>query len=337
MRKFIEDFPQEEVPIVILDVDPQDHPDYHASELPLDEESNIVEPEYHAPRRNRARHEKSGISLYQKAKRIGASTLLIAGGAGAYVLVNGLFSGGGNKIEAKAEVEETRVYTYQNTPLQLAKIESDIDLDMTAGYDRTGPFGVDINPINNEYEFHQNNLTTNTSVTLTVAEMRVEDGSKEVLVTLGGGLDLSDASIDWRAEEFAGADIKGSSFSVGNDLKDKIDNDALEILQTSGEVAASCALRSDKVQPAITDGVTNFLKIVKPELVSNNKPLTVVIEDFDSEADRLYSESIDNINDVVDNIREDYSGKDDTFSVDVSGITDCDRQKIRIIKPKEAQ
>lgn len=353
---------QEEMPkIVVIDVDPNDVPELRApvvfssgdvfgdfdgikdSEREFtesrvkrarNERVRNSESENYRPRR--LREEKPKVSLLKKAKRIGAATLIAAGGAGVYVLYNGIFSGGGHKMEAKAKVEETRVYpSYHNVPLQLARIESDIDLEMKAGYDRTvsiGPFEADLIPFNNEYTLKQNDLTTETTATLTVSEMVIKETPKEIIVTLKGGMDISKASIDWRTQEFAGADINSTDLSFGNDKKDQIDNDALEILQSSGEVAAACALRSEEVQPALTVGVKKFLEIVKPELVKKNKELVVYIENIDIEADRIYAEAVDTINAVVRDIGKDYSGKNDIFDVDISGIVDCDSQNIRIEK-----
>jgi hypothetical protein len=328
----------EELKIEFLDVDPQQSPEHRAPELHLPSDEEIRDEMRREGEQNvvndnviRVRHEHS-----RRPGKI--KTALYAGGAalalyGAYNVYQGLTSGGGSHMQAEAQVEETRVTVYENTPLQLAGIDSDLNLQMTAGYDRTGPIpGLDINPINNMYTFDQEDLTTHTEATVTVETMTVEESETEISVTLQGDIELSNASIDWSEEEFAGADISGTSVSIGNDLKDRIDNDALEIFQDSAGVAASCALLDEKIQPVITDGVSTFLKIVKPELNDSTKPLRVRVQNLRSRAQTLYIEAKDRLQDTLREIESSYSGKDDTFEADVSQILDCNAQNIRLVR-----
>ena len=192
-------------------------------------------------------------------------------------------------------------------------------------------FEVDVVPINNEYTFNQENLTTDTTATFTPQTMIVEETADEFKVSFDGEMDLSKASIDWSEQEFAGADIKGTSFSVGNELKDEIDNDALEILQDSAGVTAACAVRDEDVQPLITSGVSKFLTIVNPRFRDSDKKLTVVIDGMNDQTARLYAEAVDSLNETVDGIKADYDGPNDTFDVDTSSITNCDEQDIKIV------
>jgi hypothetical protein len=126
-------------------------------------------------------------------------------------------------------------------------------------------------------------------------------------------MDLSNASIDWSQEEFAGADITGTSYSVGNDLKDKIDNDALEIMQGSAGVAAACGLMDESIKPVITGGVEKFLSIVNPNVLHKDKPVRVIIEDLDAQSQGLYIEMKNELEAVLRGIESDYDGKDDTL------------------------
>jgi hypothetical protein len=267
-----------------------------------------------------------------------AAGLVVGGLAiyGGYNAIKGMFEDGGNSMQAEVTVEETRVTVYENPALLLAGIESDLDLEMTAGYDRTGPFGIDINPINNEYSFSQENLTTQTHAFLTVEQMTVEEDDNNVQVTLDGEMKLSQTSIDWLQQDFAGADIKGTSLSFGNELKDKIDNDALEILQASGSVTAACAMRDANVQDLITGGVVNFLKVVNPNIFESEKEILVNINEIEDQSNKMYTDSIDQLHDVVSGIRQSYSGKNDTFSVDVSNIENCNEQNIRIVNDQSS-
>lgn len=256
---------------------------------------------------------------------------------GGYNVVKGMFDDGGSKLEAEVALDQTRVTVYENPQLLIAGIQSDLDLTLSAGYDRTGPIpGIDINPINNEYTLDQQNLTTDTSTLLSVESLEVTETNDAIVAELSGDMNLSQTSIDWLQEDFAGADIKRSSLSFGNELKDKIDNQALEILQASGSVTASCALRESAIQEKITVGVVNFLKVVNPELSSEVKPLTVKIADLENQADSIYAESIDQLYDVVDDIQKSYKGKNDYFRVDTTNIENCNEHNI-VFVPDQPQ
>lgn len=328
----------DKIRIEFLPVDPQDSPEYNAPELVLPDDYELSR-EFIERQTGPASTEQVVRVRHEQRNRPGKiKTVLYAGGAalalfGAYQVYRGLTSGGGSHMQAEVTVDETRVMVYQNPPIQLAGIDSDLNLTLTAGYDRTGPIpGVDINPINNMYEFDQKDLTTRTEATLTIQTMAVEEGADETVVTLGGEMDLSKSSIDWDKEEFAGADISGTSYSVGNDLKDRIDNDALEILQGSAGVTAACALLDDDIQPAITKGVETFLKIVNPELAESDTPIRVVIEDQESKAQGLYIDAKDELQATLRSIESDYDGKNDTFEADISQILDCQAQDIRLVQ-----
>lgn len=324
--------------IEFLEVDPQDSPAHRAPELPLPDDEQLAQ-EYRnetpatAPTSNviRIRQERSRRpGKVKSAIYAGTAALALVGAVNIY---RGLTSGGGSHMSAEATAEETRVTVYENPPLELAGIDSDLSLEMTAGYDRTGPIpGIDINPINNMYTFSQKNLTTHTEATVTVGFMEVVEGVEETTITLGGEMDLSKASIDWNEEEFAGADITGTSYSVGNDLKDEIDNDALEILQGSAGVAAACGIMDEDIQPVIASGVEKFLSIVNPHVMQKDKPVRVIIDDLETQTQGLYIEKKDELEDVLRDIEADYDGKDDTFDADISQILDCHAQNIRLVQ-----
>lgn len=334
---------QEQPRIEILDVNPQESPAHYAPELNLPDDDQLAQ-EYIASQPQVIQHENVVRVRHEQGHRIGKiKTAIYAGGAalalfGAYQLYRGLTSGGGSHMQAEVTVDETRVTVYENAPLQLAGIDSDLSLHITAGYDRTGPIpGIDINPINNMYEFDQDGLTTHTEATLTVETMQVEENDNDVVVTLGGDMNLSRASIDWKEQEFAGADITGSSYSVGNNLKDQIDNDALEILQDSAGVTAACGLMDNDIQPALTKGVETLLKIVKPELIAGDKSMRVEIEDLHSQAQGLYVDAKDELQATLHGIESDYDGKNDTFEADISQILDCQAQDIRLVQPEASR
>jgi hypothetical protein len=133
--------------IVFLEVDPQDSPAYHAPELPLPDDEQLVR-EYRqetfapAVSRNvtRVRHERSRRPGKVKAALYAGTTALVL--VGAVSIYRGLTSGGGSHMSAEVTAEETRVTVYENPPLQLAGIDSDLSLEMIAGYDRTDRFPV---------------------------------------------------------------------------------------------------------------------------------------------------------------------------------------------------
>lgn len=325
------------IPIKFLDADPD--PDVlYFEHLLSDYEKNpqeaLNEPNEVTINVNQTKLAKKGI--VGKAKRIGAGLFVVASAYGAYNFVQGLTSDEASQFDANVAVDETRVFIYKNTPISLATIESDISLEIDAGYDRTGPFGIDINPINNMYKVNEH-LTTSTDATITVEEMEVKDTEHAVEVYLGGLIGLTKANIDWQEEDLAGADITGSSVSIGNKTKDEIDNDALEILQTSGGVAASCALRDDDIEQSLTQGVVEFLAIVSPDLLKSGKPIKVFVKDLRQQSDKIYAEKVDDLNRVIDDIRVHYDEKNDVFKVDITKITDCEEQKIKIITDKEQE
>lgn len=293
----------------------------------------------HTYRRERRRNHKPSPRTIKNVAKLALVAMAVYGG---YSVVNGLFSVEGNSFEGSEKVENTRVYEYSNVPLELAGIESDISLRFTAGEDRTniGPIkipGVDLSPVNNMYDFNQKGLTTETQATLIVEDMKVQESSDSVIVTLDGKFNLGATAIDWDEQDFAGSDIQGASLSFGNELKDKLDNAALEIMQDGGRVAAACAVNGKDVQPVLTTGVKEFLKIVNSKLFRADKPLKVQINDLDVKAKVVYGDEVSRFSKAVGSIKQKFSGKNDKFSLDISGITDCEKQDIRIIKadPKE--
>ncbi|MCA9377276.1 hypothetical protein KC685_05160 [Candidatus Dojkabacteria bacterium] len=320
----------EKVPIKLLDTDPDPNVLYFEDRLSDSNPPDQSDPGNSQSLTINIEHKQPKTGFIKKAKRVGAAALVVAGGYGAYNFVQGLMSDEEAQFSAEVEVDETRVYVYENTPIQLAEIESDISLDIEAGYDRTGPFGIDINPINNMYKLDQDGLTTSTNAEILVEQMRVEETDDMVNVYLGGELGLSNASINWAEEDMEGADITWNSYSIGNDTKDKIDNDALEITQGSSGVAAACGLRDETVQESLTGGVANFLSIVNPNLVESGKPIKVFIDNLDEQADSIYAEEVDKLNEIVDGIRLRYDGENDVFVVDISQILDCSDQDIRL-------
>lgn len=256
---------------------------------------------------------------------------------GGYQVYQGITSNGGAHMEGEVTSEETRVTFYENSPIELAGIESDVSLELEAGYDRTvSVFGVevDINPINNEYTFKQEDLTLDTTAKMVVESMRVEEAEDQFIVSFDGNMDIDDASVDWEEEEFAGADIKATSWSVGNEEKDKIDNDALEILQDSAGVTSACALRDERVGDLLASGVEKFLTIVNPDFADSGKELVLSIEDIDSKTAELYAKAVDALNATIEKIKQDYSDPNDIFDLDISSILDCALQDIRITDPK---
>lgn len=287
-------------------------------------ERTIIERQNIGRQRNYPRRIMNGVKL-------AGAALAIYGGVQVYQALTG---NEGSHMTGEVTSEETRVTVYQNSPLELAGIQSDLSLELEAGYDRTVSvlgFEVDVVPINNEYTFNQENLTTDTTATFTPQTMIVEETADEFKVSFAGEMDLSKASIDWSEQEFAGADIKGTSFSVGNELKDEIDNDALEILQDSAEVTAACAVRDEEVQPLLTTGVSKFLTIVDPRFRDSQKKLVVSIDGMSDQTARLYAEAVDGLNATVDGIKADYDGPNDTFDVDITSITNCADQDIKIV------
>jgi hypothetical protein len=255
---------------------------------------------------------------------------------GGYQVYQAITSSGGAHMEGEVTSEETRVTFYENSPIELAGIESDVSLELEAGYDRTvSVFGVevDINPINNEYTVEED-LTLNTTAKMVIESMRVEEAEDQFIVSFDGSMDIDDASVDWEEEELAGADINWNSFSVGNEEKDNIDNDALEILQDSAGVTSACALRDENVGELLANGVEKFLTIVNPDFADSGKELVLRIEDIDSKTAELYAKAVDALNATIEKIRQDYSDPNDIFNLDISSILDCASQDIRITDAK---
>lgn len=310
---------------------------YEMMQRPAQDLQRHFEPEFaQVVRGNRATEsrQRNVTDRFQSVRRyakLAGAALAIYGGVQIYQALTG---NEGAHMTGEVTSEETRVTVYENPPIELANIESDISLELDAGYDRTvSAFGIDIdiNPINNEYYFSQKDLTANTKATLTPAVMRVEESEDHFEVTFEGQMELSQSAFDWTEEELAGADIKGTSFSFGNELKDEIDNDALEIMQESAGVTAACALRDEQIADALTGGIANFLRVVNPDFKDSNKPLKVSVSGLDEQSARLYAQAVDRLNQTVEAIKADYSGPHDQFELDISSILNCDAQDIRLM------
>ena len=289
------------------------------------ENGKVVRPNHE--KRNRYRGpSRTKLALYA------GGIVLVA--SGAYAIYQGITSGGGNHMKGKAEVEETHVEVYPHPPIELAGIRSSISLELNASKDRVGVIpGVDMIPFNQEFTLKQDDLETETTATLVPDSMRVEETPDKFIATFDGIMDLSRANIDWTTQEFSGVDMATwSSVSFDTKFMGSVENDALEILQGSGEVAAACAVRDDEVKDVITAGVENFLRIVNPRF-DGNKKLEVRIEGLDSKTEGLYVDAVEGLQSIVNGIEDDYEGRADTFEIDISQILDCSKQDIILDNP----
>jgi hypothetical protein len=272
----------------------------------------------------------------------GAKTVFIIGGLcaigyGGYRLWE-MFHGQDATHGYAAEMSQKETKVFKRVYLNLAEFDSEFHLHQETTLDRSDDALIDWNPFDYNTEI-DTDITTDVRAGLIVERLAAtrDDTTKSMQVVIDGDLTTTTPAVDWDTNKI---DVSLQRFSVGVGTGEinKARHSAEQLVQAAGGLAASCALRDNDVQDMLGQSVEDFLASTSFSDGIDPKNITVTINNLDRKADAVYGHMMGEYSSTLHKIKDRYdTSKGHQFKVKSRNLTNCDRQKITIVRDKAAK